>query len=270
MNPDLINHPHYVKAGAVLDDIDLFDADFFDYSPKEAAIMDPQQRLFLECAWEAIEQAGYDVERIKGDVGVFAGVGMNTYLLNNLYPNSELLDEMGCFQLLINNDKDFLPTRLSYKLNLTGPSVTVQTACSTSLVAVHLGCQSLLKGECHLALAGGVSIRAQQQTGYLHQEGMILSPDGHCRVFDAKAQGTIGGNGVGIVVLKPLAAALKDGDTIHAVIKSSAMNNDGALKVGYTAPSVAGQAKVIAAPLKEIDPETITYIGVQMNILAQT
>jgi amino acid adenylation domain-containing protein len=257
IEPSLLHQPNYVKAHATLSDIDLFDATFFDYTPREAEIMDPQQRLFLECAWEAIESAGYNVDHLE-TTGVFAGVGMNTYLFNNLYPNPELINSVGGFQLMISNDKDFLATRLAYKLNLKGPCMSVQTACSTSLVAVHLACQSLLKGECKMALAGGVAIRARQNEGYLYQEGMILSPDGHCRAFDAKAQGTVGGNGVGIVVLKRLEDAL--GDEIHAVIKNSAMNNDGALKVGYTAPSVEGQRAVITDAMQNLDYETISYI----------
>jgi amino acid adenylation domain-containing protein len=260
IDPALLNNPNYVKANGVLEDIELFDAAFFGYSPIEAEIMDPQQRLFLECAWEAIENAGYNVDIIEGAVSIYAGVGMNTYLLNNLYSNRDLLKSVGDYQLMISNKDDFMPTRTSYKLNLKGPSVNVQTACSTSLVAVHLAGQSLLNGECDMALAGGVTIGIPQKTGYMYQQDMIASPDGHCRAFDAKAQGTVGGSGVGIVVLKRLDQALADGDCIHAVIKGSAINNDGALKVGYTAPSVDGQAAVIAEAMREIDPETITYV----------
>ncbi|OQY54262.1 MAG: hypothetical protein B6247_12250 [Candidatus Parabeggiatoa sp. nov. 2] len=258
-----LNKPNYVKAGAVLSDIEQFDAAFFDFSPREAEVMDPQHRLFLECAWEALENAGYEAGTDEYSIGVYAGVGMNTYLLSNLYPNRELLSEsVGSFQLLIENDKDFLPTRVSYKLNLTGPSINVQTACSTSLVAVHLACQSLQDGECDIALAGGVTVHVPQKVGYWYQEGMISSPDGHCRAFDAKAQGTVGGNGVGIVVLKRLEDAIADGDCIHAIIKGSALNNDGSLKVGYTAPSVEGQAAVIseAQAVAGVDAESITYI----------
>jgi len=251
-----LNKPNYVKASAVLSDIDAFDALFFDINPKEAEMTDPQQRLFLECAWEAIENAGYEAGPDEQAIGVYAGVGMNTYLLNNLSKNSELKDTVDAYQVLISNGNDFLPTRVSYKLNLTGPSV------NTSLVAVSLACDSLLNGHCDMALAGGVSIRVPHKSGYLYQEGMILSPDGHCRAFDAKAQGTVGGNGVGIVVLKRLEEAIADGDSIQAIIKGSATNNDGALKVGYTAPSVKGQALVIseAQALAGIEPETISYI----------
>ena len=262
VNPAMLRNPNYVKASGVLSDIELFDASFFNFSTREAEMIDPQQRLFLELAWEAIESAGYNTEVYEGAIGVYAGVGTNTYLLNNLYPNLKFLESAATFQLMIGNDKDFLPTRISYKLNLKGPSVNVQTACSTSLVAVHLACQSLLNGECDIALAGGVSIHVPQNAGYLYQEGMILSPDGHCRAFDAKAQGTVGSSGLGIVVLKRLEDALEDGDCIHAVIKGSAINNDGSIKVGYTAPSVDGQAAAIAEAqaIAGVEAETIGYI----------
>jgi acyl transferase domain-containing protein len=259
----LLSNPKYVNATAVLEDIEWFDAAFFGVNPKEAEITDPQHRFFLECAWEALEKAGYNSEIYEGSIGVYGGArSSSTYFLSNLYANRELRESVGDYQLSITNDKDFLPIRVSYKLNLKGPSVTVQTACSTSLVATCMTCQSLLNYQCDIALAGGVSIMVPQKAGYLYQEGMILSPDGHCRAFDAKAQGTIGGNGVGIVVLKRLEDALADGDTIYAVIKGSAINNDGSLKVGYTAPSVDGQAEAIAGALAmaEVDPETVTYI----------
>ncbi len=260
---EVVGNPQYVKANAVLENIDLFDATFFGLNPKEAQITDPQHRMLLECAWEALEQAGYNPETYKGSIGVYAGAGgFNSYFLNNLYPNSDLRESVGDYQMIIANDKDFLSTRISYKLNLTGPSFTVQTACSTSLVAVCMACQNLLSYECDMALAGGVSIRVPQKTGYFYQEGMILSPDGHCRAFDAKAKGTVGGNGAGIVLLKRLSDAIADGDYIHAVIKGSAINNDGSKKIGYTAPSVDGQAQVIAQALAnaEVEPETVTYI----------
>ncbi|AVH63679.1 polyketide synthase [Nostoc sp. 'Peltigera membranacea cyanobiont' N6] len=262
VNPDWLSNPNYVKANAVLSGMELFDANFFGYSAKEAEIVDPQQRLFLESAWTALEQAGYNPQIYKGLIGVYAGLGLNSYLLNNLTPNRELLETVDPLQLLICSDKDFLPMRVAYKLNLTGPAVNVQTACSTSLAAVHFACQSLLNGECDMALAGGVSLSFLENTGYLYQEGMILSPDGHCRAFDANAQGTIGGSGVGIVVLKRLNEALADGDCIQAIIKGSAINNDGALKVGYTAPSINGQAAVIAEAqaVAGVDAETISYI----------
>ena len=259
---DLLRDPAYVRAGAVLEDVELFDADFFGLTPREAAVLDPQHRLFLECAWEALELAGYDPERYAGAVGVYAGVGINTYLLNNLRANREVLEAVGSYQAFIGNDKDFVPTRVSYKLNLRGPSLNVQTACSSSLVAVHLARQALLLGECDMALAGGVSLAVPHRVGYLYQEGGIPSPDGHCRAFDARSRGTVRGNGVGLVVLKRLEDALADGDRIRAVIKGSALNNDGSGKVGYTAPSVDGQAEVIAAALEAagVEPESVGYV----------
>jgi acyl transferase domain-containing protein/thioesterase domain-containing protein/aryl carrier-like protein len=258
-----LNDPNYVKANGVVENIDLFDAAFFGFSPKEAAITDPQHRLFLECAWEALESAGYNPENYPGLISVYAGAsGLSTYFLNNLYKNPSLKRTVSDYQMYIANDKDFLPTRVSYKLNLKGASINVQTACSTSLVAISMACQSLLNYQSDLALAGGVSIGLPQKTGYLYEEGMILSPDGHCRAFDAQSQGTVGGNGLGVVLLKRLEDAIADGDYIYAVIKGSAINNDGAMKVGYTAPSVDGQAEAIAQALAiaEVDPETITYI----------
>lgn len=258
----LLDDPNYVKAGAILDDADLFDASFFGFNPREAELMDPQQRVFLEETWTALEHAGYAAEHFSGAIGLFAGVGMNGYLLFNLMSNREMLESIGGYQTMLANDKDFLATRAAYKLDLSGPSVTVQTACSTSLVAVHLACQSLLNGESDLTLAGGVSIKIPQVAGYKYQEGGIWSPDGHCRAFDADAAGCISGSGAGIVVLKRMEDAVADRDTIHAVIKGSAVNNDGAHKVGYTAPSVDGQAAVIAEALAlaDIHPETIEYV----------
>ncbi|MBW4630832.1 MAG: aminotransferase class III-fold pyridoxal phosphate-dependent enzyme [Iphinoe sp. HA4291-MV1] len=262
IDPARLSQHQYVKAGAVLEDIELFDASFFDFSPKEAEITDPQHRFFLESAWEALEGAGYDSQTYAGRIGVYAGVSLSTYFLSNIYTKPELIELMGSYRTSIANSKDFLPTYVSYKLNLTGPSINVQTACSTSLVAVHLACQSLLNGESDIALAGGVSIQVPHKAGYRYQEGGIMSPDGHCRAFDAKAKGTISGNGVGIVVLKRLEDALADRDYIHAIIKGSAINNDGSLKVGYTAPSVDGQAKVIseALAMARVEPETISYV----------
>jgi myxalamid-type polyketide synthase MxaB len=264
----LLRNPNYVKAGAVLPNIEEFDAEFFGYSTREAEIMEPQQRIFLECAWEALESAGYNPETYQGLIGVYAGSGMNTYLHNNVHPNRgfspnrTFLASTSDLQVRLGNEKDFLTTRVSYKLNLTGPSVNIQTACSTALVAVHMACQSLLNGECDIVLAGGVAVCVPQKMGYLYQEDMIWSPDGHCRAFDAEAKGTVFGNGGGIVVLKLLEAAIADGDCIHAVIKGSAINNDGAAKVGYTAPSVEGQASVISEALAvaQIDPSTVTYL----------
>lgn len=260
--PELIKDPHYVKAGGVLDGVEDFDASFFNIYPREAAILDPQHRVFLEIAWEALENAGYNPETYPGWIGVFAGSGMNTYMMFNLLPNLEIMESVNGYQLNLGNDKDFMPTRTSYKLNLRGPSINVQTACSTSLVAVHLACQSLLSYHCDMVLAGGVNIRLPQKGGYLYQEGGITSPDGHCRAFDARAAGTVGGNGAGVVVLKRLADAVRDGDTIYAIIKGSAINNDGSVKVGYTAPSIEGQVEVIstAQAIANVDPATISYI----------
>lgn len=259
IDPAVLSNPHYVKAAPILNGPELFDASFFGYSPREAEIMDPQQRLFLECAWETLEQAGYDADKYEGPIGVYAGASMNTYLLLNRLPPNSVTDDL---TVLIGNDKDYLTTRVSYKLNLKGPSVTVGSACSTSLVAVHMACQSLLNEECDMALAGGVSIRFPHKTGYFYQRGSIFSPDGHCRAFDAKAKGTIFGSGVGIVLLKRLGEAIVDGDCIHAVIKGSAINNDGHSKVDYTAPSVDGQSKVIVEALANagIEADTVSYI----------
>jgi len=261
VDPALLNNPKYVKAGRIIDGIDLFDAQFFGINPKEAEIMDPQQRIFLESAWEALENAGYDPKTYAGAISLHAGVSTNTYVWN-VFANRDLYKSVGHYQTVIGNDKDFLTSRVAYKLDLKGPSVTVQSACSTSLVAVHLACQGLLNGDSDIALAGGVSVGSPQKTGYLYQEDWILSPDGHCRAFDARAQGTVGGMGIGIVVLKRLEDALTDGDSIHAVIKGSAINNDGSLKVGFTAPGVDGQARVIqeAQLAAGVDAETITYV----------
>ncbi|AFY44055.1 type I polyketide synthase [Nostoc sp. PCC 7107] len=261
INSSLLNDPNYVKAQAILADAEYFDAEFFGFNPREATITDPQHRVFLECAWSALENAGYDSHNYQGAIGVYAGSGMNTYLLN-IYLNQNIIGSVDPQQLVLAGNKDFLTTRVSYKLNLEGPSYAVQTACSTSLVAIHLACQSLLNGECDIALAGGVAINASRKDGYMYTEGGILSADGHCRAFDAHAQGSVGGEGVGIVVLKRLEDALSDRDTIHAIIKGSAINNDGAFKVSYTAPRIDTQAKVIrtAQIVAEVEPETITYI----------
>jgi len=255
--------PNYVKTGVVLQDIEMFDAPFFGLSPKEASIMDPQHRHFLECAWEALEDSGYVPEKFNGPIGIFGGCGMNAYFMFNILTNPKLVKQTGLFLLRhTGNDKDFLTTRVSYNFNLTGPSVNVQTACSTSLVAIHAAVQSLLNGECDLSLAGGVTIELPHRRGYMYEEGEILSVDGHCRAFDHKSQGTIFGSGAGVVVLRRLGDAIHDGDNIHAIIKSTAINNDGSLKVGYFAPSVDGQAQAIAEAIAvaNVDPETITYV----------
>lgn len=259
VDANVLRDPNYVKAAPILDGVADFDAAFFGYSPREARIIDPQQRLFLEVAWEALEHAGYDSASLERPIGLFAGSAMNTYLLfTGLLP--ELTRDY--VLTLVSNDKDFLATRASYKLNLRGPSVTVQTACSTSLVAVHMACQSLLNRECDIGIAGGVSVRIPHKAGYLYYEGGIFSPDGHCRAFDAGARGTVFGSGVGCVVVKRLAEALADGDTVHAVIKGSSVNNDGSSKMDFTAPSVSGQSRAVVEALAhaEVDPETISYI----------
>lgn len=254
-----LNEPNYIKASPILEGPDLFDASFFGFSPKEAKMMDPQHRIILECAWEALENAGYDTDRYEGSIGMYAGASLNTYLLfSGIIP--EFHNEY--LPMLFGNDKDYLATRVSYKLNLKGPSLAVQSACSTSLVAVHIACQSLLNGESDMALAGGVSVRVPHKTGYFYQEGSIYSPDGHCRAFDAKAKGTIFGSGVGIVVLKRLSDAVADRDNIYAVIKGSAINNDGSSKVDYTAPSVNSQSEAIVEALENsgIEADSIAYI----------
>lgn len=258
-----LKKPNYVKAGVILQDLEMFDAGFFGLSPKEASIMDPQHRHFLECSWEALEDSGYVPEKFNGPIGVFAGCGMNAYFMFNLLTNPKLVKSTGLFLLRhTGNDKDFLTTRVSYNFNLTGPSVSVQTACSTSLVAIHLAVQSLLNGECDIALAGGVTIDLPQRKGYLFEEGEILSSDGRCRAFDHKSNGTIFGSGAGVVVLRRLADAIEDRDNIHAIIKSTAINNDGSMKVGYFAPSVDGQAQAIAEAIAiaDVNPETINYV----------
>jgi acyl transferase domain-containing protein len=257
----VFNQPGYVRMGTRLGEVDMFDAGFFGYSPREAEIIDPQQRLFLEACWQAVEDGGYDAESYEGLIGVYAGIGMNSYT-RYLGLNPAVMSAAGGYQLMLGNDKDYLTTRVSYKMNLRGPSVVVQTACSTSLVAIHHACESLQYFRCDMALAGGVAIPVPETTGYVYQEGMILSPDGHCRAFDAKARGTVAGRGVGVVLLKRLPDALAAGDPIRAVIKGWAINNDGSNKVGYTAPSVEGQAQAIAEALAmaNVSPETIGYI----------
>ena len=258
----LVHDPGYVKRSPVLEDFDRFDAGFFGYNPREAEKIDPQQRLFLECAWDAFEDAGYVPDQCQGAVGVFAGCGMNNYLLKNLLVRPEMMESVLNFQTFIGNDKDFLSTRVSYKLGLKGPSLSVQTACSTSLVAIQLACQSLLTGQCDLALSGGVSLQTPRLKGYLYHEGEIFSKDGYCRPFDAEASGTLLGEGVGVVLLKRLEEAIEDRDHIYAVIRGAALNNDGQVKAGYTAPSVQGQAAVIemAQAMADIDPCSIGYV----------
>lgn len=258
-----IAKPNYVPAAAVLDGFETFDADFFGFSPKEAAILDPQHRQFMEVAWEALENAGHPPENFKGAIGVYAGCGMGSYFYFNLCSNPDLVDQTGMFLLRhTGNDKDFLATRVSHILDLKGPSINVQTACSTSLVAVHYAAQALLNGECDMALAGGVTIELPHARGYLYTEGEILSPDGHCHAFDHRAQGTVFGSGAGCVVLRRARDAIRDGDHIWAIIKGSAVNNDGAAKAGYLAPSVDGQARCIAEAqaVAGVDAESVSYV----------
>jgi amino acid adenylation domain-containing protein/FkbM family methyltransferase len=261
VHPALLADPAYVKARGVLGDTDLFDAGLFELAPREAQVLDPQQRLFLETAWGALEHAGYGAERWRGEVGVFAGASENTYV-HQILGHPSLLAAVGRYSVSLANNPDYLATRVSYKLGLQGPALSVQTACSTSLVAVHLACRALLHGECDLALAGGASVRVPEQAGYLYEEGGIASPDGHTRTFDARAAGTVRSSGAGAVVLKRLEDALADGDTVHAVILGSALNNDGSHKMGFTAPAVEGQARVIrkAHLAAGVDPETIGYV----------
>ncbi len=260
VDPQLAADPKYVRAGGALDGIDLFDAGFFGISARDAEILDPQHRLFLECSWEALEHAGYDPERYERSVGVFGGTAMSGYLLKNLIHHDP--QGMDGLNILFGNDRDSLATRVAYKLNLRGPCYSLQTFCSTSLVAVHVAAQSLLGRECDMALAGGVSVMIPQTAGYLYAEGGLRSSDGHCRAFDAAADGTPMGSGVGLVVLKRLVDALKDGDTVHAVIKGSAINNDGAGKVSYAAPGVEGQAAVVAQALSAagVKADSIGYV----------
>jgi acyl transferase domain-containing protein/surfactin synthase thioesterase subunit len=260
---DVLRNPSYVKTAALLPDIDQFDAAFFEYSPEEARLMDPQQRLLLEVAWETFEDAGEAVGSSAKPIGVFTGVGgvVSSYLVDRLPFSADLPGSTGNLTHL-GNDKDFPSTRISYKLNLIGPSINVQTACSTSLVAVHLACQAILAGECDMALAGASTVRVPQRVGYMSVKGGILSPDGHCRAFDADAQGTIFGSGVGAVLLKELAAAVADGNHIYAVIRGSAINNDGADKVSYTASSAAGQARAMieALHMADVSADDIAYV----------
>ena len=258
----------FVPAKGVLDNVDMFDAKFFGYYPKEAAQMDPQHRVFLENCWEALENAGYDPERYEGAIGVYAGCYMDTYILSNLCSNREFLErlvesiQVGTLQTELGNDKDYLATRVSFKLNLKGPSLTVQTACSTSLVAIVHACQSLHTYGSDMALAGGVTITFPHKKGYFYREEGMVSGDGHCRPFDANARGTVFSNASAVIVLKRLEDALADRDTIYAVIRGYGCNNDGAHKLSFTAPSLQGQAEVIASAqaVAGIDARSIGYI----------
>lgn len=257
-----IRHPNFVPAKAILDDIDLFDASFFGISPREAELMDPQHRLLMECAWSVLEHAGYDSETYGGRIAVFTSAGMNTYLPFHIVSHPGLVEEVGGFQLSMYNDKDFVPTRIAYSMNLKGPGVDIGTACSSSLVSVHFACQHLITYQSDMALVGGITVHLPQKMGHLYEEGTAYSPDSHCRPFDTTRSGLIDGNGMAAVVLKRLEDALADGDHIHAVIKGTAINNDGSLKVGYSAPSIDGQAEVIveAQTIAGVRPETISYV----------
>ena len=252
----------YVPVRGVIAGVELFDAELFGLTPREAELMDPQHRLFLECRWQACEDAGYVPQTFPGRIGIYGGSGFSTYLMSNLLANPETLAAVGGLQARLFNDKDFLTTQVSYRLNLRGPSIAVQTACSTSLVALHLACQALLEGECEMALAGGVTLTFPHRVGYLFQEGGIWSPDGHCRAFDAQAAGTVEGNGAGALLLRRLDDALAAGDTVHAVVLGTAINNDGAGKAGFTAPSVDSQTRVVAEALRlaGVDAGSIGYL----------
>lgn len=261
-SPEQLAKPNYVRSAGTLDDIAAFDPEFFGLSPKEAAVMDPQHRFLLEVAWEALENAAHAPSDVENSIGVWAGCGMGSYFARHILTNPELLEEVGLFLLRhTGNDKDFLSTRISYCMDLRGPSVGVQTACSTSLVAVHQACQALLSRECDMALAGGVTIELPHGRGYLYEQGEILSPDGHCHAFDERAAGTVFGSGAGVVVLRRLEDARED-DHVYAVIKGTAINNDGSGKVGYLAPSVDGQAAAVAEALAvaDIEADGIGYV----------
>jgi acyl transferase domain-containing protein len=258
----LIDDPTFVAAGGWLSQADHFDAAFFRYTPREAELTDPQQRIFLECAWSALEDAGYAPGKLAVPVGVFAGVSQSMYWIDNLLPNRALLAAGAGYEMMVGNDKDYVASRVAYKLGLRGPAVCVQTACSTSLVAVHQACRALLGGDCDLALAGGASVHHVKLVAHRYREGAIFSPDGHCRAFDEQAAGTVGGSGAGVVVLKRLEDAIADGDTIRAVILGTAINNDGADKVGFMAPGAEGQAAAITDALSfaGVDARSVSYV----------
>ncbi|EHJ51803.1 type I polyketide synthase [Streptococcus macacae] len=255
-----IDSDNYVKVKGIIDSPNAFDTEFFEYTVKESMLMDPQARVFMEEVWKAIEDSGHAVSQYKGKIGVYAGSGMNTYLLRAMQRG--LLDQYEDFDIMLGSDKDLLSTRVSYKLNLTGPSVSIQSTCSTSLVSVHFACQGLLSGDCDIAVAGGVSISYPIKQGYKYRDGMIFSKTGSCQPFEAKSDGTVFSDGVGVVVLKRLEEAIADGDDIYGVIKGTAINNDGNDKVGFTAPSVSGQSEVIkdCLDIADVAAESIQYI----------
>jgi acyl transferase domain-containing protein len=256
------NAPNYVKARGVVENADSFDAAFFGISPKVAELMDPQHRVFLELAWEALETTGHLPGKYDGAIGVFAGVGNNTYYTNNVISNADKIENVGRFLVATVNEKDYIATRTAYELNLTGPAVSVHSACSTSLLAIAQAADSIRNGQCDVALAGGASVNSPIKSGHLYQQGTMLSADGHCRSFDAEADGTVFSDGAGIVVLKSLQDAERDGDTIYAVLKGVGLNNDGGGKGSFTAPSATGQAGAIAMAIADagVDPATISYV----------
>src|SRR5215470_9794164 len=258
-DPETFRNPNYVRSRPVLNDIRGWDAAFFGSSPQEATLADPQQRLFTEVGWEVLESAGYATPEGRGTVGVFAGTNISTYLLTRPSTFRMGVEIDG---LMVGNDKDALATNVSYRLDLRGPSVTVQTFCSTSLVAVHLACASLRRGECDMALAGGVSIRIPDRSGYMYHEGNQASPDGHVRTFDAGARGSMFGDGCAVVALKRLDKAVADRDTVLAVVRGSAINNDGALKFSFQAPSIDGQRRCVTKAIANagVDPSAISYV----------
>lgn len=262
VDPELLRNPSYVRVCSTIDDVESFDAEFFAVNPREAELMDPQHRVFLECAWSALEDAGYDPRAFRGSIGIFGGVARNAYFTSNIAPRPDLLKEAANYTLILGYDKDYAAMRTAYKLDLRGPAVGVQTACSTSGVALHLACQSLAAGDCDLALVGGCRIIVPAKAGYLYIDGGTLSSDGHVRAFDADANGMVRGSGVGFVVLKRLDDALRDGDAIRAVVRGSAVNNDGSDKIGFTAPSVSGQATAVAAAIRSagITADTLGYL----------
>lgn len=262
VNEDLIDNPRFTSADAILEGMDEFDASFFGYSAREAEIMDPQHRLFLECAWEVLEKAGYTSDKYDGRVAVYGSANLSGYMIHNLYSNPDLTDKLGSFKIMIANGQDFLATKVSYKMNLMGPSMSVNTLCSSSCVAIHNACQNLMNYGCDLALAGGVSFQVSRGDAFFYQEGGIGSSDGHCHAFDSRASGTVSGSGLGVLALKRLEDAIADGDHIHAVIRGTGINNDGSHKNSYTAPNVDGQAECIAEAIavSGVNPETISYV----------
>lgn len=262
LSPELLRDPSYVPAGGVLDDIELFDSAFWGYLPRESALLDPQQRIFLECSWRALEDAGYAPDRMPARTGVFGGATMNTYMTSLVLRDPSVIEKFGEQTLMLTNDKDFLPMRVSYKLGLTGPSVSIQAACATSLAAVHFASRSLLAGECDVALAGGASVRVPHKAGYWYREGGTSSPDGVCRAFDAGANGSVPGSGAGVIVLKRYADAIRDRDNIRAIVKGCGLTNDGAGKASFTAPSAEGQTRAIldAFAAADVSADDISYV----------